>query len=561
VKTVRIPLVGSINTRSVDGEGAVSRDQRFINTLFVPAFNQVTNSLTIYTEKRPAWSEYDVIDTGERCQGLSYFNGTTFGVLVSGFGETNTEVFVSDTSMGSISGRMASISKSIVIGGVEHVFIRSADDTAWYVAYDVYSSFDNTFTGDTHTNTTIDNLAGANSLHVGQEISGSGIQAGTRIQSIDSATQITTTLATTATASGVTITKTPISKIIDADFDSSFTGVGGNFVGLDGYVFTCTPDGKIYNSGLNSADSWGAADYIEADSVGDKAIALAVTKGMLVCFGNNSMEYFRNAGNAANSPLSRIQDGTKNIGLDNSGFALAQLRDDIFFCSSDRWGGREIYRLVGFDLEKISTPQIENIIGTQASDLSTTALYLSAYVLGGQSYVRVVRYSTATNTIERAFEYNLGLKLWAEVTGNIGTFVVGANLSLYINSVYAATRANTGGKVYRMRASSPAYGSDDGETYSLTIQLARQDFGTGNRKFLKSVELVADQTSGTTTLEISKDDGATWETVGTFDMTAVKKIIHRCGSFKGGAQLRLTHSTGSVWRAEALIIEYEVGAH
>jgi hypothetical protein len=44
-------------------------------------------------------------------------------------------------------------------------------------------------------------------------------------------------------------------------------------------------------------------------------------------------------------------------------------------------------------------------------------------------------------------------------------------------------------------------------------------------------------------------------------MTKAKKIIHRCGSFVGGASLRLTHSANTAWRGEALIVEYDVGAH
>lgn len=70
----------------------------------------------------------------------------------------------------------------------------------------VYMHTTASFTGNTHTNITIDGISGGtSSLVVGMKLSGTGIAAGTKILSINSSSAITTTLATTATGSGVTI--------------------------------------------------------------------------------------------------------------------------------------------------------------------------------------------------------------------------------------------------------------------------------------------------------------------------------------------------------------------
>lgn len=62
------------------------------------------------------------------------------------------------------------------------------------------------FAGNTHTNFVIDGIAsGTSSLRVGMPISGSGIAAGSTIASITGSGSITSSLATTATASAVTI--------------------------------------------------------------------------------------------------------------------------------------------------------------------------------------------------------------------------------------------------------------------------------------------------------------------------------------------------------------------
>lgn len=67
-------------------------------------------------------------------------------------------------------------------------------------------SINSTDTGDTHTNTTLDNLTDTSALVVGMLIEGSGIPAATKISTIDSATQVTMTKAATATASGIGVT-------------------------------------------------------------------------------------------------------------------------------------------------------------------------------------------------------------------------------------------------------------------------------------------------------------------------------------------------------------------
>jgi len=70
----------------------------------------------------------------------------------------------------------------------------------------VYMKSSATFTADTHTTATLDNISSTSGLAVGMPVYGSGIPVGAKIASIVSATAITISPAATATASGVTIT-------------------------------------------------------------------------------------------------------------------------------------------------------------------------------------------------------------------------------------------------------------------------------------------------------------------------------------------------------------------
>ncbi len=101
--------------------------------------------------------------------------------------------------------------------------------------------------------------------------------------------------------------------------------------------------------------------------------------------------------------------------------------------------------------------------------------------------------------------------------------------------------------------------TDDGVSYDLQIRTAKIDHGTSNWKFIPRIRLVADtQSAGTATLEASDDDFATWDTLGTFDLTVAEKEIHSCGSYEGGRAYRLTHSYAGPFRAESLEIDYEI---
>ena len=88
-------------------------------------------------------------------------------------------------------------------------------------------------TGDTHTNTTIDSLSSTAGLSVGMAVTGTGVTANSVIASVDSATAVTLSKATSATAAGVSLTFTgDVFKILlikaspGRTFDHTQTNVG-----------------------------------------------------------------------------------------------------------------------------------------------------------------------------------------------------------------------------------------------------------------------------------------------------------------------------------------------
>jgi hypothetical protein len=314
---------------------------------------------------------------------------------------------------------------------------------------------------------------------------------------------------------------------------------------LDGFAFIMTENGRVYNSDLNSITAWTAIGYIPTNSNPDEGSGGVWRRGdKLLAFSQGSIEVLRNTGNAAGSPLSYVE--TINIGAFSAN-SICELDGDLYWVSSfPKSGGLGIYALTGQGADKISNDEMENIITSYAP----SSLFLSGASIGGKRVLFVTQLTAPTANYVIDVTNGLVCESTQKITRTSGIF----ESNSASGDVYCGANDTNG--VIRFKTADPSY------SLTLTAQLGRQDFGNGNRKFLKSIELVADQqSSGTTTLQISTDDFATFTTLGTFDMTAAKKIIHRCGSFKGGASFKLTHSANTPWRGEALIVEYEVGSH
>lgn len=105
----------------------------------------------------------------------------------------------------------ASVTTSCRVAIWQSTTILFIDPTKGYFSWDgtTFLAYPVTKTGDTHSNTTIDNIASTTGLQVGMAITGSGIPASTTIASIVSGTSITISNAATTSVPGNTLTIGP----------------------------------------------------------------------------------------------------------------------------------------------------------------------------------------------------------------------------------------------------------------------------------------------------------------------------------------------------------------
>lgn len=595
MQSITIPLVGAYNQRGVNASSVLTalEDQRFLNCKFSIVKNPVTGSSEFYIEKRQGWGVYSTISAGNSSTGI--IKPVSMNGIISAFGDTDSTVYLESTNIGTITGRALYFTE-VSISGVTHILIKSSDGSGWYYADGSKDPL--TYTADGNNSTTITDIKvdGVNSvsgLYVGQKLTaGSNIAAGSRIVSINASafSAVLDTATTGGAFNDLSITKEPIAKIISPNFVSTGTYISA-FAEMDGFVFYTTDDGNVRNSNLNSVTTYNAIDTLSPNLSPDEPRAITRQGQAIVVLGSASKEVYSNPGtNSVGSPLQRQTGYFQNLGVIHQR-SLASLGDDVYFVSSPQEGDLGVYRMRGLQAEKISTPEIDLILGTV--NATGGAFYANSFKLGGYPYFGI-SVSSASELNEaillenadfmlmesgdrilmeanpsqeysfvRFLVYNSDLNIWSEWDCSQATFIDSIG-SGFVNQLYATSRHITGGKIYTINpALNGELYTDDGVAFTMQVRTSKIDFGSEVLKTIEKVTLIGSdiQSSGTATLEYSDDDYATWTTAGTFDLTVNNPTIHRCGSHRSGRAWRLTHSDNAPFRAKSLKFDYELGRH
>ena len=133
--------------------------------------------------------------------------------------------------------------------------------------------------------------------------------------------------------------------------DPGYPG-GGSVDYLDTYLLSVEPYGRYwYWSDQASATSYNTLNRTEAEADPDSIVALAVNAFEVVVFGQQSLEFFYNAGgiNGNTFKSKRVMNGHGCAARDS----VVKLDNTLFWLSGDGI----VYRLNGYAAQPISTPQ------------------------------------------------------------------------------------------------------------------------------------------------------------------------------------------------------------
>ncbi len=326
-----------------------------------------------------------------------------------------------------------------------------------------------------------------------------------------------------------------------------------DLVYMDGHLFTSKADGTFYHCNIEDPTTWDPTKYLTAEMYSDGLTGLTHQNNLLVAFGPWSTEFFYNAGNAAGSIVSKVEQYVQMVGC-LTPLSIVSQDNAVTFIGSSRTAGYGVYTITGTsEFKKISTPVIDRFI--QGEHTTIRAIYAFGAKAAGHHF-----YIMTLPGINVSFAYDHNTDLWfswcfGSSSSGPFPFVFSTEQTAPWFGYWAIQHVN--GNVYFL---DPGYYDDDGTNFQCTFRTARIDGGTMKRKFLHRFELIGDKATTTQNVDIiySDDDYQNWSTARTIDMSANRGMSRRWGNFRRRG-FQATYTGNQPWRIEAIEMDVSLG--
>jgi hypothetical protein len=315
-------------------------------------------------------------------------------------------------------------------------------------------------------------------------------------------------------------------KVVDVDLPTPHEP---SPVYINGYIFLIKKDtGDIYNSDLDNPTSWTPGDFITAEISSDYLTRLYKSRNYIIALGNNSVEYFYDAGIATGSPLQRNDSPVRSTGYISG---MCQIADALLFVGQDLKENVCVYSLDGFNLTKISTPVVEKTIQTYVSTANAKSRVLldklgySMSVDGHTFYVLPLSNTT--------WAYDINEKEWYEWKNSDGTgLAIQATWTMINGSQYVAVDGHANVGVF-----SPSVYQDYDENFTCRYTSEIVDADTFNWKYAHRLFIDCSQEGVTDTSNVvvtwsDKDWKQAAAAQRNINVFSISPQIHKLGRFR-----------------------------
>jgi len=324
-----------------------------------------------------------------------------------------------------------------------------------------------------------------------------------------------------------------------------------NPIFIDGYIFLIeTATGKIFNSANNDPLSWSTTAYIVPEQEADLTVRIAKLNNYLVAFGNDTIEYYWDAANAApDSPMQRNDAPIKYSGYLGG---LAQYGNSLYYIGKDSAGQPDIFKLSDFKIENIGTPSISRYLNNSGANIST---WLGNIIsIQGHSFYIVscgLNKSWAidldSNLVTRfAFQQNSTFDLLQAVVSK-GTAAI---------RTYFCLNDGTS-NIYKFDAN--LY-QDNGVNFTCGITTENNDFDTLNRKTMSRLGISCDRPSADTYINVSwsDDDYISFSTPRSINLNTDTPFVRQLGQFRNRV-IKFTYTDNYPLRITAVEVNINKG--
>ena len=233
-------------------------------------------------------------------------------------------------------------------------------------------------------------------------------------------------------------------KITDGNFPNGATTV----TFLDGRLIVNRPNTRqFYVSEYYDGTGWtnvqSLPTYATKDDNSDLLIAVSSMNGVLTLFGEQSIEFWQNVGTSP-LPFGRVSGATRHVGL-AAPYSVALVDDMTLFLGQNYYGGySEVHILQGFNMTRVSTEDVEHIIGNMPGHVWRDAIAF-CYMLDGHKM-----YQLTFPSANKSLLYDITSDLWSDLQSGVGlTGRHVAELGITFNSYNYVSDA-TSGKIYKV---------------------------------------------------------------------------------------------------------------
>lgn len=387
---------------------------------------------------------------------------------------------------------------------------------------------------------------------------------------------------------------------------------------LDGTYYVMTPQGSIYGSAINNPLSWSALNVIQSQMSSDNGVCLTKQGNLILAFGENSSEFFYDAGNPVGSPLLPYSSSFLELGCAHAN-TVSQTDNSTFFIGVSKQKGRGLYTLEGTQSKYLSNPFIDRLLNyDDLVECTGTCLKLSGhtfYLLHLPTSNITLVYDmtsnewatwtlskastpkTVTTGVSSGYDLTLSIPAHGYKDGDLvvlegftpdtidDTYTINVldvnsiviNTSLvptvygtaynYVNEPFTIASYASGANLDMIQDSTTGnIYSLDNQTYvdaegpiDVLLRTFKFDSGDNNTKFISALELIGDKVESTAYVRYTNDDYQTWSKYRPVNLNAQRSILNRLGKARRRA-FEIRHHDNTPLRLEALELSATQGA-
>lgn len=400
----------------------------------------------------------------------------------------------------------------------------------------------------------------ASRICVGMSVTGTGIQANTKVTEIafngTSTYTITLSLPTTSIATQVTFKDEGNGAVITAALNYFPTDLVPGIVFLDSYVFVGTKSGRLYASNLANPAIWNPLDYLTAEAEPDNLVGITKHFNYIIGFGQWSTEFFYDAGNASGSPLAPAPAYRMEIGCAN-GDSIVQFEQSVIWIGKSKSEGTQVFMLEGTSPIKVSTTYIDRWL--KASTLEDVKAYV--FKMNGHTF-----YVMTLHDLNVSLVYDVNEKVWYQWTSYAPGDESEGQSTAYAEQYFRPSYfVGYGGEYWALDDDtgvlykiSSSYYDDAGAPIFYRSVTDIMDSGTTKRKFYNRLEIVGDKVPATMMIRHSDNDYQTWSSYRQVDLSKVRPQIYQQGSARRRAWEFLCTESQPL-RLDAAEIDFDIG--